>query len=135
MATPSIAALINDYVAAFKRWVNGVSELGKVEMAEQGKHAGIGAGMFVGAALFGLFAFALFTLALGYVLIALGLPDWAAFLIEATLYVVIAGVLALVGKKQLEAMKGPQRTIAAIKAGPGIPLGAPDDEVGAPPVL
>ena len=39
---------------------------------------------------------------------------------------IVAGILALVGKKQVEQLKGPERTIAAIKAGPGIPLGAPE---------
>lgn len=127
MGTPNIVTLINDYIAAFKRWAADVSELAKVEMSSQGKKAGIGTGLFAGAALFGLFAFALFTLALGYVLVALGLPDWAAFAIEAVLYLVIAGTLALIGKNQLSALKGPERTIAAVKAGPGIPLGGPDD--------
>lgn len=126
MGTPSITTLINDYVAAFQRWVADVRELGKLEMADQGKKAGIGTGLFIGAAFFGLFAFALFTLAFGYVLVALGLPDWAAFAIEAVIYVAIAGILALVGKKQVENLKGPERTIAAIKAGPGIPLAAPE---------
>lgn len=129
MGTPSIASLISDYVTAFKRWVTDVSELGKLEMSDQGKHAGAGVGLFVGAAFFGFFAFALFTLALGYVLVAIGLPEWAAFAIVAVLYVVIAGILALVGKKQVSMLKGPTRTMAALKAGPGFPIApAPQDE-------
>lgn len=127
MGSPSIATLINDYVTAFKRWVANVSDLGKAEMSDQGKHAGIGAGMLIGALLFGLFAFGMITTALAWVLVALGLPTWAGFLIIGVLYVIIAAVMALVGKKQLETLKGPQRTIAAIKAGPGIPLGEPGD--------
>lgn len=133
MGTPNIVTLINEYIEAFKRWVTDVAELGKVEMSSQGKKAGIGTGLFIGAALFGLFAFALITLALGYVLVALGLPDWAAFAIEAVLYLIIAAILALVGKKQVSAITGPERTIAAIKAGPGIPLGGPSDDTGPSP--
>ncbi len=134
MGTTSIPTLIAEYVAGFKRWTADVSELGKAEMAEQGKRAGIGAGMFIGAAFFGVFAFGLVSVALAYVLVAIGLPVWAGFLIIGVLYVVIAAVMALVGKNQLSGMSGPERTIAAIKAGPGIPLGGSDDDAASPPV-
>lgn len=128
MANPSIASLLNDYVSAFKRWIQGISELAKVEMAEQGKRGGAGAGLFAGAAFFGVFAFALITWALAYGLVALGLPVWAAFLIVGVLYLLIAGILALVGKRLVSGLNGPERTIAAIKAGPGIPLGGQGEE-------
>jgi hypothetical protein len=131
VANPSIASLLNDYVNAFKRWIQGISELAKVEMSEQGKRAGIGAGLFAGAAFFGLFAFALITWALAYGLVALGLPVWAGFLIVAVLYLIIAGILALVGRRMVADLNGPERTIAAIKAGPGIPLGGQDQEPSA----
>lgn len=136
MGTASIPELIKEYVAVFKRWVADVSDLGKAEMSEQGKRAGIGAGMFIGAAFFGVFAFGLVSVALAYVLVAIGLPVWAGFLIIGALYVVIALVLALVGKGQLSGMGGPQRTISAIKAGPGFPLGGSDeDEPASPPAV
>jgi hypothetical protein len=127
VGSPSIASLINDYVNAFTRWVNDVTELGKLEMSEQGKKAGAGAGLFAGAALFGFFAFVLFTLALGWGLVALGLPAWAAFAIEMVLYLIIAAVLALVGKNLVAQVTGPQRSIAALKAGPGFPLAGHGD--------
>lgn len=134
MGTASIPELIKEYVTVFKRWVTDVSDLGKAEMSEQGTRAGIGAGMFIGAAFLGVFAFGLVSVALAYVLVAIGLPVWAGFLIIGVLYIVIALVLALVGKSQLSGMSGPQRTISAIKAGPGFPLGGSDeDEPASPP--
>lgn len=127
MAAPSIASLIDDYVGAFKRWTQGVSELAKAEMSDQGKKAGAGAGLIAGAAFFGLFAFALLTWALVYGLVELGLQTWAAYLVVAVLYLLIAGIMGLVAKRILSGLTGPEHTIAAIKAGPGIPLGGSDE--------
>jgi len=76
-------------------------ELAKAELSEKGKKAGIGAGMFGGAGLFGLFAFGALTAAfIGAV--DLAVPFWAAALIVAAVYGAIAGVLALTGKNKVQ---------------------------------
>jgi uncharacterized membrane protein YqjE len=76
-------------------------ELAKAELGEKGKKAGIGAGMFGGAGLFGLFAFAALTAAfIGAV--DLAVPFWAAALIVAAVYGAIAGALALTGKNKVQ---------------------------------
>jgi uncharacterized membrane protein YqjE len=77
-------------------------ELAKAELAEKGKKAGIGAGMFGGAGLFGLFAFGALTACL---ILALStfLEPWIAALIVTVVYGAIAGVLALRGKKEVKA--------------------------------
>src|SRR5919106_3169206 len=76
-------------------------ELAKAELTEKGKKAGMGAGMFGGAGLFGLFAFAALTAAfIGAV--DLAVPFWAAALIVAAVYGAIAGVLALTGKNKVQ---------------------------------
>jgi uncharacterized membrane protein YqjE len=129
VGTPSIVSLITGFIAALKRWINDVKALASVELSEQGKKAGLGVGLFAGAAFFGLFAFGLLTTGLVYVLVeAGGLATWLSFAIVATFYLIIAAVMALVGKKLVSALVGPQRTIAAIKAGPGFPIGAQADE-------
>jgi putative superfamily III holin-X len=76
-------------------------ELAKVELTEKGKKAGVGAGMFGAAGLFGVGAFAAITTCL---ILALNtfLAGWLAALIVAVVYVAIAGVLALRGKKQVK---------------------------------
>lgn len=132
MAPPTIASLINAYVSAFKRWTQGISELAKAEMAEDGKKAGAGTGLIIGAGLFAFFGFALLTWALAYGLVQLGLQVWAAFLITGVLYFALAGILGLVARSILSKLSGPQRTIAAIKAGPGIPLGGGEETTAAP---
>src|SRR4051795_3506309 len=66
-------------------------DLMKAELAEKAKPAGVGAGMFGGAGLFGIGVF----LALTAFFIALldgALPIWGAALIVAAVYAAIAGV-------------------------------------------
>ena len=75
--------------------------LAKVELTEKGKKAGVGAGMFGAAALFGAGAFAAIT-ACAILALATFLDGWLAALIVAVVYVAIAGVLALRGKKQVK---------------------------------
>ncbi len=75
--------------------------LAKVELAEKGKKAGVGAGMFGAAALFGAGAFAAIT-ACAILALATFLAGWLAALIVAVAYVAIAGALAMRGKKQVK---------------------------------
>lgn len=91
-------------------------ELMKAELAEKSKTAGLGAGMFGGAGLFGVGAF----LALTAFFIALldgAVPIWAAALIVAVVYAAIAGVLALRGKKKVQEATpvAPEQTIESVK--------------------
>jgi uncharacterized membrane protein YqjE len=74
-------------------------ELAKAEMAEKGKKAGLGAGMFGGAGLFGVFAFAALTACFIAALDA-AMPLWLAPLVVAVVYAAVAGVLALLGRKK-----------------------------------
>ena len=76
-------------------------ELAKAELGQKGKKAGIGAGMFGGAGLFGVFAFAALTTC---IIAALESPLslWLAALIVAVVYAVIGGVLALQGRNKVQ---------------------------------
>ena len=75
--------------------------LAKVEIAEKGKKAGVGAGMFGAAALLGAGAFGAIT-ACAILALATFLEGWLAALIVAVVYAAIAGVLAMRGKKQVK---------------------------------
>jgi uncharacterized membrane protein YqjE len=74
-------------------------ELAKAEMTEKGKKAGLGAGMFGGAGLFGLLALGALT-ACVIAALATGVDLWLAALIVAVVYAAIAGSLALTGRKK-----------------------------------
>ncbi len=91
-------------------------ELMKAELAQKAKPAGIGAGMFGAAGLFGIGAF----LALTAFFIALldgALPIWAAALIVAAVYAAIAAVLALTGKQKVKDATpvAPEQTMESVK--------------------
>src|SRR5918911_938457 len=76
-------------------------ELAKLEVREKGKKAGVGAGMFGGAGVFGLYAVGALT---ATIILALStfLAGWLAALIVTVVYGAIAGVLALRGKSQVK---------------------------------
>ncbi len=74
-------------------------ELAKAEMTEKGKQAGLGAGMLGGAGLFGVLALGALTACI-IAALATGMDVWVAALIVTVVYAVIAGVLALLGKKK-----------------------------------
>lgn len=86
--------------------------LAKAEVSSGAKVMGKGAGLLVGAAVFGVFGlvFLLHTLAQA---IAVWLPVWAGYLIVTVLLFVGAAVLGLLGKKALSTAKpSPDRAIA-----------------------
>jgi sensor histidine kinase regulating citrate/malate metabolism len=97
--------------------------LAKTEITGAVKFAGKGAGMFAGAAFFGLFGLGFLLTALAWGLVAVGLATWLAFLIVAVLLFIGAAILALVGKKAMthadptpkRAITEAQQTIATIK--------------------
>ena len=91
-------------------------ELAKAEMAEKGKKAGLGAGMFGGAGLFGLLALGSLTASL-IAALDTGMELWLAALIVTVVYAVIAGALALVGKQKTQEATppAPQQAIDSTK--------------------
>jgi hypothetical protein len=91
-------------------------ELAKAEMAEKGKQAGLGAGMFGGAGVAGLLAL----IALSGALVAAldtAMPTWLAALIVGLLWAAGAGVLALRGRQKVQRATppAPQETVDSVK--------------------
>ncbi|MBN1527824.1 MAG: phage holin family protein [Thermoleophilaceae bacterium] len=76
-------------------------ELAKAELQAKGKQAGVGAGMFGGAGVFGIGAFAALTTAVIAVL-ATATDTWLAALIVAVVYGAVAGALAMQGKSKVQ---------------------------------
>jgi len=111
-----IGDLVTDATQQAQTLVRQEIELAKAELGEKGKKAGLGAGMFGGAGLFGLFAFAALTAAfIGAVDTAV--PFWAAALIVAAVYGAIAGVLAITGKTRVQSATPPvpEQTVETVK--------------------
>ena len=76
-------------------------ELAKVELTRKGKSAAFGAGMFGGAGLVGLYAFAAI-IAAAILGLATAVEAWLAALIVAVILAAVAGVLALTGRTKLQ---------------------------------
>jgi uncharacterized membrane protein YqjE len=76
-------------------------KLAQLELAEKGKRAGIGAGLFGGAGLVALYGVGAL-IATVVMLLATAMDAWLAGLIVAAVLLATAGILALTGKKQVE---------------------------------
>ncbi len=113
-AAPAQERSVGQLVVAVKRdllaLVKSEVALAKAEIAGEAKTAGIGAGMFAGAALFGFLAL-VFLLVAGSLALALVLPTWAAFLVVGGALLLLAGLLALVGKSRVSKVGKPERTV------------------------
>lgn len=91
-------------------------DLAKAELAAKGKQAGLGAGMFGGATIFGLYALGSLT-ACVILALATAMSAWLAALIVAAVYGVIAGGLAIAGKSKVEKSVPPvpEQTLETVK--------------------
>jgi hypothetical protein len=96
-----VGELMRELSAQTSTLVHQELELAKLELAEKGKQAGIGAGMFGGASVVGLYAVGALTACLVLVL-ATAVTGWLAALIVAVVYGAVAGGLALMGKAKVK---------------------------------
>lgn len=116
---PEVGDIVKTITDDVKTLVRGEIELAKAEIVPSAKSAGKGAGMFGAAGYLGLNAASLLFIAaalgIGMLLRRLGLGYVPAitlgFVITAVLLGVLAGVLALLGKKAVEQVKGPDKAI------------------------
>lgn len=84
--------------------------LAKAEVRQSGTRAGKGIGMFVGAAIGGLLFLVFLSVSATWGLGGLITVPWAA-LVVAVIWALIAAVLALIGKKEFQRIRGvPQTT-------------------------
>lgn len=98
------------------RLVRDELRLAQAELAETGKRAGIGAGLFSTAGILALYGFGALIAAI-ILALALALPPWLAAVIVAVVLFVCAGIAAFVGKKQVQQISPkPERTVETVKA-------------------
>jgi predicted phage tail protein len=90
-------------------------ELAKVEMKTEAVRAGRGAGALGATAVTGLLALLLLSFAAAWGLAEL-IPTGFAFLVVGGAYLLIAGILFLIGRKQISAVDPvPQQTVETLK--------------------
>ena len=112
---PTVGQLVANASKDLSDLVRSELELAKTELKKTAVAAGTGAGMFGGAAFLGLLAIILLSIALGYAFVAIGLHPALAFVAAAVVYLLIAAVLVLLGKRALGKAKGPERAIETSK--------------------
>lgn len=103
----STAELVQQAGEQLSRLVRDELALARAELAEKGKRAGIGAGLAGGAGALGLYGLGA---AIATVVIALDLvlPLWLAALTVTVVLFAAAGVLALLGRRQLRRAVPPE---------------------------
>jgi hypothetical protein len=91
-------------------------ELARDEMAEKAKSAGAGVGMLSGSAIAGLMTLGSLT-AMWILVLSLAVAPWLAALIVTVVWAVVTAVLALSGKKKIQAAGSlmPEQTIENVK--------------------
>ncbi len=111
-----LGAVVHRLSEQIPELVRSEIRLAQAELAEKGKHAGLGIGLFSGAGLLALYGLA-GLLATAVIALDLALPLWLAALIVTVVLFAAAGVAALVGKKQVAQATPPtpEKAIASAK--------------------
>lgn len=112
---PSVGQLVSQLSEQSSRLIREEMDLARLEIKDTVKHAGRGAGLFSTAAVIGVFGVgALITTAI--IALDLILPLWAAALIVTVVLFGMAGIAALVGKREVEQVSPtPERTVENVK--------------------
>ncbi len=133
MAEPqAVGDIVKNITDDVKVLVRGEVELAKAELVPSAKKAGVGAGMLGAAGYLAINALSLLFIAGGLGISALVLKltqppvtgtsaasvsGWIAigFVIMAVLLLIVAGLLALLGRAAIKKIKGPKETVAEAK--------------------
>ncbi|MDO3635309.1 phage holin family protein [Mycolicibacterium arseniciresistens] len=115
-ADASVGELMSQLSAQTSRLVRDELKLAQKEFQESAKHAGIGAGLISAAGLFAVLGL-MTVIAAAVAALSLVLDVWAAALIVAVVLFIIAGIAALMSKKQAEQVTpAAPRTAETVKA-------------------
>ncbi|MET8142344.1 phage holin family protein [Sphaerisporangium sp. NPDC005288] len=116
-ASLSTAELVRHLSEDVSRLVKDEIRLAAIELTGKGRKAGLGAGLFGGAGVVALYGGGALVAAL-ILLVAQALAPWISALIVGVVLLIVAAVLALVGKRQVARATPPlpQEAIRSIKA-------------------
>jgi predicted lipid-binding transport protein (Tim44 family) len=111
-----VGELLRELSEQTTRLVRQELELAKAEVAEKGKRAGIGGGLFGGAGVAGLLALGALTACIVAAL-STAMEIWLAALIVTLVHAAIAAVLALAGRTRVRqgTPPAPEQTIETVK--------------------
>jgi uncharacterized membrane protein YqjE len=112
---PSVGELVRRASENVSTLVRGEIELAKAELSTTVKRAGVGGGMLAAAAVLLLFSVPFLFVVIAEALVALGVPRWVSYLIVWVFFLLVAVVLALLGRRQLRKVRAPERTLQTAK--------------------
>ena len=109
--------LVTELPALLTRLVREELKLAQTEMARKGKRVGVGAGMLGGSGLIAMYGIACL-LACAIAAISLKLQVWLAALIVGAFVLLVAAIVALVGRARLKKSTPPvpRQAISSVKA-------------------
>ncbi|HET9829211.1 MAG TPA: phage holin family protein [Nocardioidaceae bacterium] len=115
-ADASTSELVTRLTQQSTELIRNELRLAQAEMTEKAKHAGVGAGLFGGAGLVALYGVGAL-IATVILVLSLLMPAWLSALIVTVVLFAIAGVVALMGKKQVTQATpaAPRHTIESVK--------------------
>jgi uncharacterized membrane protein YqjE len=113
---PTIGKLVVDAQRDISKLISSEIELAKSELKVSVKTGGTGLAMFAAAAFLVLLALVMFSVALAYLIHwnGDGLDLHWAFLIVFAFYLLVAGMLVLIGVRKIKQVKALERTMAQV---------------------
>ncbi|MEO3814242.1 phage holin family protein [Sphaerisporangium sp. B11E5] len=125
----SLGALVAQASQHVSTLIRAEIELAKSELKFNATRVGTAAALFAAAAFMLHLCLILLSFALAYGLVQLGMMTWLAFLIVTVLYVVVAGLLALIGWRRLKGLTGMKRTARSLRT---LKDGTPEEALAPP---
>jgi hypothetical protein len=108
---PTLGKLVMDAQRDISTLISKEIELAKSELKVSVMHGGLGIGLFAGAAFLGLLAIIMLSVSIAYFIHWAGLGLHWSFLIVFGLYLLIAGLMAFIGLRQVKQVKAPEKAI------------------------
>ncbi|SNR38175.1 phage holin family protein [Blastococcus mobilis] len=119
-AEPSVGTLVQSAMADMSTLVRSEIELAKAEIGRSAKKAGISVALFGAAGVLAAFAGIYLFVTIAEALTALGLPRWVSYGIVTLFLLVLAGILALIGRRMLRRVEKPERTLETLSDLPDV---------------
>jgi uncharacterized membrane protein YqjE len=112
---PSIGDLVSQAVKDVSTLFKYQVDLAKVELRDDAQRVGLSAALGGTIMFFGFLILVMLSFAYAYGLITAGIWNWAAFLIVAGTWAVLAAICALVIRARLKGMTGLRRTRESVQ--------------------
>lgn len=109
---PTIGRLVTDASRDISSLISKEIQLAKSELKVSVKAGGLGVGLFAAAGFLAVLAIIMLSVSIAYFIHWAGLGLHWSFLIVFGFYLLLAGLLVLVGVKKVKQVRGPDKAIA-----------------------